>query len=205
MTRNIISNLLLLLLLTSCISLKKDLNDIPSGKYKLDKAHSSVIFRVKHLGMSNYTARFTKFDAELDFNNINPTKSILTASISANSIKTDFPFPEKKDFDKFLAYNENWLNAKEFPKISFQSTKITRSGLKKAIITGNLTMLGITKEIKLKAEFNKAYKNKPYVGLPALGFSAKAKINRNDWGFGALIPSISDEVEIIIETEFHKS
>ena len=65
-------------------------------------------------------------------------------------------------------------------------------------------MLGVTKEIKLKAKFNKAYKVKPYVGKAALGFSASAKIKRSEWGFDTFVPSIGDEVEIIIETEFHK-
>ncbi len=55
-------------------------------------------------------------------------------------------------------------------KISFKSKKITRTGPRKATITGDLTMLGVTKEIKLKAKFNKAYKVKPYVGKAALGF-----------------------------------
>ena len=204
MKKNIIASILVLLSLSSCIAVKKEIAEIPSGTYEIDKAHSSVIFRVDHLGLSKYTARFTKFDAKLEFDNENPSKSSIETTIKANSVKTDFPFVQRKDFDKFLAYNENWFNARKFPEISFQSKKITRTGPRKATITGDLTMLGVTKEIKLKAKFNKAYKVKPYVGKAALGFSASAKIKRSEWGFDTFVPSIGDEVEIIIETEFHK-
>jgi polyisoprenoid-binding protein YceI len=204
MIKKILQLVLIGALTTSCVVGLSGIKDLPSGKYELDAAHSSVHFKVKHLGLSNYTARFTNFKADLDLNTQKPRKSKLVAVIKSNSIKTDYPFKKKKNFDKFLSHNENWLNSKKFPDIKFESTKITRLAGKSGTMRGNLTMLGVSKPIKFKVTFNKAYKSKPYSMVAALGFSAVATIKRSEWGFNALIPSISDKVEIIIETEFHK-
>ena len=193
------------LYVSSCTSLKKEIAQMPSGKYELDKAHSSVHFRVKHLGLSFYTARFTDFDANLDFNSQKPHKSALTAVIKADSIRTDFPFLKRKDFDRLLAYDKSWFNAKKYPEIKFEAKSIARSLTNKSVIKGDLTMLGVTKPVDLEVQFNGSYKNKPFANVPALGFSAKANIKRSDWGFDTFVPNIGDDVEIIIETEFHKA
>ena len=192
------------LLAASCSSTIKEAMYVSSGAYKLDMAHSSVHFKVSHLGLSFYTARFTDFDADLDFDAKNPTKSKIKTVIKANSVKTDYPFLEIKNFDRFLSKNENWLNSRKYPNITFESTKIKRTGFKSGAMYGNLTMLGQTHPVKFKVTFNGAYKNKPHSGKSALGFSAKAVIKRSMWGFDAFVPNIGDDVEIIIETEFEK-
>ncbi len=189
----------------SCVNnLPEHFEPVPAARYELDKSHSSIHFKVKHLGLSNYTARFTDFTINLGFDMDNPEASKVIATVNPNSIKTDYPFPNKKNFDKFLSQNENWFNSKKFPKITFNSTKIKRTSAQKGIMEGNLTMLGVTKPAKFKVTFNGSYKNKPFSNVPALGFSAIGKIKRSDWGFDTFVPSIGDEVEIIIETEFHK-
>lgn len=191
--------------LFSCTnSAVEQVKTMPSGKYNLDMEHSSLLFRVNHMGLSNYTARFTDFDADLNFNSVDPAKSELNASVKANSIRTDFPAMKKKSFDEFLSKNENWFNSKDFPEIKFESTKIKMLGKKRGIMEGNLTMLGVTKPATFRITFNGSYVSRPFSGVPALGFSAIGTIKRSDWGFNAFIPTVSDEVEIIIETEFNK-
>ena len=64
---------------------------ISSGTYKLDKSHASLIFKVNHMGFSNYTARFKRFDAELKFDPKKPADSQVTATIDPTSIETDYP------------------------------------------------------------------------------------------------------------------
>jgi polyisoprenoid-binding protein YceI len=178
--------------------------EMPAGAYELDMTHSSVHFKVKHLGLSNYTARFTDFSADLNLDSSNPPKSSMVAIIKSDSIETDFPFPAKKNFDKFLSQNESWLNSNKYPEIKFESTSIKRIGARDGVMKGNLTMLGVTKPATFNVIFNGLYKKKPHSGLAALGFSATTKIKRSEWGFGAFVPAIGDEVTIIIETEFHK-
>lgn len=181
------------------------LADMPFGAYKLDPAHASLTWRVSHLGLSNYTARFTKLDATLQFDAKDPTKSVLIATVDPTSVKTDFPNPETKDFDKELATGKDWFNAVQFPEIKFESTKIERTGEKTGKIYGNLTFMGVSKPLVLDAKFNGAYLKKPFAEVPSLGFSATAKIKRSDWGFSTYVPNIGDDIELIIEVEFNKA
>lgn len=183
----------------------QEVKEMPSGEYIPDLSHTSVIFRVSHMGLSKYTARFTDVDAKLNFDPQDPTKSTLVATIKPDSIKTEYPFPKKENFDKFLSENENWFNSKKFPEIKFESTNIKKIGNSKATVDGNLTMFGVTKPMQLEVTYNGSYKSKPHSGKPALGFSAVGKIKRSDWGFGAFVPMLGDEVEIIIETELEKN
>jgi polyisoprenoid-binding protein YceI len=179
---------------------------MPSGVYRIDPAHASVTWRVSHLGLSNYTARFAKIDASLDFDAKDPTQSKLTASVDPLSVRTDFPAPDKKDFDAVLATGETWFNGGKFPTISFVSTSIERVGPDKGIVSGNLTMLGVTKPATMEVKFNGAYAEKPFSApvAAALGFSGTMTIKRSDWGFNTYVPMIGDEVAIQIEAEFEQ-
>ncbi len=179
-----------------------DLEGMPSGLYELDKNHASLIWKVSHLGLSNYTARFTDFDIDIDFNAFEPAASRVRATIDPTSVETDFPEPEKKDFDKELAMKESWFNAEQFPQITFMSTSVEKTGDNTGKVTGDLTFLGVTKPVTLDVVFNKAIGNHPFANKPALGFSATTTIKRSYFGLTTYIPQIGDEVEIIIEAEF---
>jgi polyisoprenoid-binding protein YceI len=179
--------------------------EMPSGIYTLDKSHASVTWKVSHLGLSNYTARFATMDSELNFDAAKPENSSVKATIDVSSIRTDFPATPEKDFDKKLAEDADWFNGTKFPTITFQSTKIERTSETTAKIHGDLTMLGVTKPMTLDAVFNGAYLKKPFADVPGLGFSATGKINRSDWGFSTYVPNIGDSIEILIEAEFHKA
>jgi polyisoprenoid-binding protein YceI len=178
---------------------------MPSGVYTLDDSHTSVTWKVSHLGLSNYTARFAKAEAKLTFDAKDPTKSTLVASVDPLSIKTDYPDADKKDFDAKLAKDPEWFNAGKFPTISFASTKIEKTGETTGKVHGNLTMLGVTKPLVLDVTFNGGMEKKPFAEVPALGFSATAKLKRSDWGFATYVPTIGDEVTVLIETELHKA
>jgi polyisoprenoid-binding protein YceI len=175
---------------------------MPGGLYKLDETHASLIWRVSHLGLSQYTARFTKFDADLMFDGQDVTKSKVRATIDPTSLKTDYPYPEEKDFDKKLIDGKQWFNVAQFPSITFQSTKIEKTGDTTGKMTGDLTFLGVTKPVTLDVTFNKALGNHPFQNKPALGFSATGSLKRSDFGMDAYIPNIGDEVEVILEVEF---
>ena len=100
-------------------------SELPSGNYSLDKTHASLIWEVSHFGLSDYTARFTDFDIDIDYNAEDPASSVVTATVNPLSIKTDYPNADEKDFDKKLSEGEEWLNAGEYPEITFKSTSIT--------------------------------------------------------------------------------
>jgi polyisoprenoid-binding protein YceI len=174
---------------------------VPAGEYALEKTHASLTFTVTHLGLSNYTMRFASYDATIVLDPQNPTKSTVTATIDPKSIRTDFPFPEKEDFDKVIA--DKFLKSAENPTITFQSTGLQATGKKTGKLSGNLTLLGVTKPVVLDVTLNAAT-NHPFRKVPALGFSATGSFKRSDFGSTDLQGPVGDEVKLRIEAEFLK-
>ena len=177
---------------------------LPAGIYVSDETHTSVTFKVNHMGLSNYTARFAKADAELNFDPADPTKSSVKASVDPLSIRTDYPHAEQKDFDKELSSSADWFNAEKFPSISLASTRIEKTGENTGKMYADLTFLGVTKPVTLDVTFNGAYAEHPMTKAPAMGFSATGTIKRSDFGLDQHIPMIGDEVSVLIEIEFKK-
>ncbi len=178
---------------------------MPSGIYTMDKSHASLIFKVNHLGLSNYTARFKDFNADLDFNPADVTKSKLKVSVNPASVETDYPNPEQKDFNKKISEEKEWFNSKKFPTINFESTSIKKTGENTGKVNGKLTFLGITKPVTLDVNFNGAYDSHPMDKKTSMiGFSAKTKIKRSKFGMNVAVPYVGDDVDVIIEMEFRK-
>ena len=201
----LVANIFLINLYTvSADAASADYQTMPAGTYQLDKTHASLTWKVSHLGLSNYTARFTNFDAEILFDPKNPEQSTVKATIDPSSIETDYPYPQEKDFDKKLVEKEEWFNANQFPEIIFTSTAITLNGDNTAVMTGELTFLGVTHPVSLDVTFNGAMKKQPFSKKPTLGFSASGSLKRSDWGMATYVPNIGDKVMLLIEAEFAK-
>jgi polyisoprenoid-binding protein YceI len=176
---------------------------VPSGAYDLDPTHASIVWRVDHLGLSMYTARFTKFDMDLNLDVEDPSKSSVTATIDPTSIRTDYP--GQKDFDGNLASQPNFFNAGDHPQISFESTGVEMTGDETATITGDLTMLGQTLPVTFDAELHGALAKHPFAGgKPAIGFTATGTVDRSAYGMSA-VPNIGTEVTVMISAEFIKA
>jgi polyisoprenoid-binding protein YceI len=180
--------------------------DVPAGDYKLDKPHATLIFRVNHLGFSNFTARFRRFDAQLRFDPRNLTATQLTATIDARSIETDYPDPNY-DFNGELQ-GEPWLNAAKFPEMTFRTTQVEDLGNDALRVHGELTLRGVTKPIVLDAKYNGGYLKHPMDPQARVGFSARGVLRRSDFGISGGIPpagsnlGVGDQVTVIIESEF---
>jgi polyisoprenoid-binding protein YceI len=179
----------------------------PAGTYTLDRNHASLIFRVNHLGFSHYTARFTRFEAKLEFDPADPAASIVTATIDPSSIETDNPDPTL-DFDHQLQ-NRDWLNTAQFPQMTFRSTTLELTGPNTARMTGELGLHGVTHPVSLDVTFNGGYAGHPLDPSGArIGFSAQGSLKRSEFGISEGVPppgstfGVSDEVEILIEAEF---
>jgi polyisoprenoid-binding protein YceI len=179
--------------------------EAPAGAYKLDKAHASLIFRVNHIGFSNYTARFANFDAQLQFDPAKPEASSVTATIDAKSLSLENPPPG------FLneLLNPKWLDAAGHPQMTVLSTKVELTGPNTARITGDFTLKGVTLPVTMEATFNGGYAGHPYDPQARIGFSARGSLMRAQFGVKEGVPppgstmGVSDNVEIIIETEFN--
>lgn len=176
----------------------------PAGTYKMDHNHSSLTWKVNHFGLSNYTARFTRFDATLDIDPASPESAKILVTLDPTSVRTDYRSEEGRNFDKELGDAEKYFNAKKFPQVVFASTRVERTGATTARITGDLTMRGITKPLTIEVTLNGA-KRHPSAGVPALGFSGVAKLKRSDFDMTFMLPLVGDEVTLLIEAEFLKS
>lgn len=200
--------LLCALSLAGCVSwvfAKSPFNNMPNGQYQVDLSHASIVWKVSHLGLSNYVARFADFDANIDFDANDISNSKVTASINPMSIQTAYPNAEQKDFDKALATENGWFNAGEFAEITFNSTSIEMVGENTAIMVGDLTFLGVTKPVTLDVVFNGAMQRQPFSGKPTLGFSATTTLSRSAWGMSKYVPQVGDSVSVMIEGEFAKT
>lgn len=176
--------------------------ELPAGVYTVDKYHASLTWKVSHMGMSNYTARFKHYEADITFDPADITKSSVTAKIDPTSLETDFAPTPEKDFNKNLITQEDWFNAGKFPEITFKSTRIEQTGDNTGKIHGDLTFLGVTKPVTLDATFNGGYAAHPFTKKAAMGFSATTSLSRSDFGMTHYVPMIGDKVDIIIEAEF---
>lgn len=181
--------------------------DVPAGAYTLDRAHASLIFRVSHLGFSNYTARFRRFDAQLQFDPANPAASSVTAKIDPSSLETDYPDPATLDFNAELQ-NDQWLNTAKFPEMTFRSTAVELTGPNTMRINGELALRGVTRPVILDATFNGGYAGHPMDPHARIGFSAHGSLKRSEFGIAFGVPEVgstmgvSDAVEVLIEAEF---
>jgi len=184
--------------------------DVPAGDYGLDLTHGSLTWKVNHMGLSNYTARFAKWDATITFDPANLSASKVVATIDPTSVKTDYPGDYKKShaqtgfksWDEDLAKSDKFFNAGKFPTITFTSTSVETTGEKTGKVTGDLTFLGVTKPVTLDVTFNGSKNPHPFVPAAAIGFSATGAIKRSDFGVAFPPGAVGDDVQIVIEGEF---
>lgn len=175
----------------------KEIPQNASGTYTLDTSHANIFFSANHLGFSNYYGRFNKMEGTLTFDATAPHRSVIEMKVYTGSVDTN-----NSEMDAKLQ-DASFLQSQNFPLATFTSTKVTKQGDDKGIITGNLTLLGVTKPITLHVDFN-GYAVNQYTRTPTLGFSARGKFKRSDFGMISYIPDVSDEVSLIIEAEFNK-
>jgi len=179
--------------------------DIPAGHYTLDKTHSTIIFKISHLGFSFYTGSFSHFDATMEVDPARLESASLTATIDVDSL--GIPEPPEGFVAELLG--PDWLNAGQFPQMVFHSTKVVATGAGTAQVTGDLTLNGKTVPVTFDATLNGGYAGFPGFDPHArIGFSAHGSLLRSAFGIEKGLPpagtsmGVGDRVEFMIETEF---
>ncbi len=168
-----------------------------STKWNLDPAHSEITFKVRHMMISNVKGEFKNFNVDLEsedenFKNVKANATIDTASISTNNT----------DRDNHLK-SADFFNTEAHPQITFETDSLNDD------ITGNLTINGVTKPVKLEVDFGGI--NVDPWGQTKAGFSFEGKIKRSDFGlnWNAALEAggvmVSDEVKIAGELQFVKA
>lgn len=178
--------------------------DLPAGTYRLDPSHASLVFSVDHLGFSQYTAGFDRFDATLEIDPADPVSAALTAVVDVASLDLPSPpdgFPE-------MMLSVAWLNAGSHPQITFVSDTIRLTGDRQADVSGQLTFLGVTRPVALSVGFNGGYAGHEMDPNARIGFSATGQLARSGFGMTIGIPpegstmGVGDVVSFRIEAEF---
>lgn len=166
--------------------------------YVLDASHSQVVFSYNHLGYSTSYGMFSGFEGEIMFDAENPAASSVTVAMPTRSMLTGW----QERFEHFMS--EDFFGADEADMITFASTGIEVTGENTALITGDLTMNDVTKEVVLDARLNLANTH-PMAGKPWAGFEATASILRSDFGLDMFTPFVGDEVALMISVEAMKA
>lgn len=169
--------------------------------YKIDAAHSDILFKVKHLMITTVTGQFKAFDATLTADKEDFSDAAVTFTADINSVDT-----RSEQRDTHLK-SDDFFNAEKFPEMKFVSTSVSKTddGL---VVKGDLTIRDVTKPIELKAEYSGTMVD-PW-GQTKVGFEAEGKIKRKEFGLGwdAVTEAggvvVSDDVKLQLNIQFIK-
>ena len=167
-------------------------------KYTVDASHAQIVFSYNHLGFSTGYGMFSGYDGEIMFDQAEPAASSVSVSFPVRSMLTGW----EARFEHFMS--ADFFDAADDEMISFASTGIEVTGETTALITGDLTLNGVTKPVVLDGVLNQAGDH-PMEGKPWAGFSATTTLLRSDFNLGAFAPFISDEVQVQISLEAMKA
>jgi len=166
-------------------------NSDATGSYVIDSGHSSVVFRVTHLGAAPFYGRFNDIKGDFTFDAANPEKSTVNVMIDPASIDTN-----SKNRDGHLK-SPDFLNVKQFPKLTFKSKSLKKSGDGWKLI-GDLNLHGVTKEITADFEWVGTGEFRDQVKG---GFGAEFTVKRSDFGMDYMQGPLSDEITIMVGVE----
>ncbi len=171
--------------------------------YKIDPAHSTAHFSVRHMMVTNVRGAFSKVEGTVVIDTDNPAASSVDATIDASTVNTN-----EAQRDAHLKSGD-FLDVEKYPTLAFKSKKIDRDG-DDWKVTGDLTLHGVTKEVVLKVDGPTEETKDPY-GNIRVGASAATKIKRSDFGltWNAVLEAggiaVSDDLKIEIELSLIKS
>ncbi|UXY30140.1 YceI family protein [Streptomyces sp. HUAS TT20] len=145
-----------------------------TGEYTIDPAHTTIGFVARHAMVTNVKGGFLEFTGSLHLDGSDPTKSTASLDVKMDSIDTG-----NADRDGHLK-SSDFFRTDEFPAMTFRSTKAEALGGDDYRITGDLSILGVTKPLSIDLEFNGSAKD-PF-GNERVGFEGRTEILRSEWG-----------------------
>jgi len=172
-----------------------------ADEYTIDPAHSAIRFTAKHMMVTSVTGFFGKWDATINYDPKDVSKTVITATIDATTINTQV---DQRDTHLKSA---DFFDVAKSPTVTFKSTKVS-GGKGKLKVIGDLTIRGITKPVTLDVTGPSAEYKDPY-GNTKVGAEATTEISRKEWGLvwnkaiegGELV---SDKIQITIPLELAK-
>lgn len=170
--------------------------------WQIDMAHTHIQFTVRHMMISKVRGHFERFAGTIEADEQAPERTTVEVQIDAASINTREP-----QRDGHLR-SPDFLNAEQYPYLTFKSKRVERVDSTRARLVGDLTIRDVANEVVVDVEYVGQAKS-PWGGV-SVGFNGYTKINRKDWGLvwnqaletGGVL--VGDEVEISIELELKK-
>jgi polyisoprenoid-binding protein YceI len=166
---------------------------VSAETFAVDTAHSSVVFGVKHMNVSNFYGRFNRMTGTFTLDDADAAGSAIEITIETESIDTA---NEKRDAHLKSA---DFFNSREFSKITFKSTKVESAGAEKFKVTGDLNLHGVTKSITVDVE--RTGKGSDGRGGVRCGIETRFTIKRSDYGMDYMLNGVGDEVSLIVSLE----
>ncbi len=171
-------------------------------KWAIDPMHSEVQFKVKHLVISTVTGFFKSFEGELDTVNDDFEDSEISFALNIDSIDTN-----QSQRDEHLK-SADFFDAAQYPQITFKSTSFKKTDDDEFELVGDLTVKGITKSVKLNAEYGGSTQD--FYGNTKGGFEVSGKINRKDFGLtwdgvteaGSVV--VGEDIKLLINLQLAK-
>ena len=164
-------------------------------RYRIDPEHVSVNFSMQHSKWAKYQGTIRSIVGAIVFDRENISASSVQVEMLAASVDT----LDKTRDAELQAYG--FLQGSEFPKITFESTTVEKTGDRTGRIIGDLTMAGVKKPVALHVVFDGEGKS-GWDGLMRVGFSATGSVNTNDFGMTGLAAlDIGPELDFTIEVE----
>lgn len=164
-----------------------------TGSYVIDPTHTAVTFSIGHLGVSKTAGRFNDISGTIEWNEESPEKSVIDVSVKVASVDTN-----NAERDKHLN-SADFFNSENFTALTFKSTSVKKVEGKTYEITGDLTVLGVTKPLTVKADFLGSATD-PWGGF-RIGGSSSFDIKRSDFGMSNMINLIADDVAVNVDIE----
>jgi polyisoprenoid-binding protein YceI len=164
-------------------------------EYTIDTSHAQIVFSYDHLGFSTTTGMFGDITGTITFDAEDPAASSVNATFPVASLMTGF-----QGRDEHFASPDFFGAEGAAPEVTFVSTGIEVTGENTALITGDLTLNGVTQEVVLDTVLNQQGTH-PMEQKPWLGFDATTTLTRSEWNLGMFAPAVSDEVEVSISIE----
>jgi polyisoprenoid-binding protein YceI len=166
---------------------------LAADTYQVDAVHSSVVFRIKHLGVGYIYGRFNDISGMVVLDDKNPGDSTFQFQVKADSVDTNNP---KRDGH---LKSPDFLNAKEFPTISFKSKEVKLLKASTYEVTGDMILHGVTKPLTVKLQ--QVGTGKDPFGKYRTGFECNVTIKRGDFGMRFMPEAVGDDVWLLVGFE----
>jgi polyisoprenoid-binding protein YceI len=171
--------------------------------YTMDPYHTFTHFEIDHNGVSYIRGMFTKNSGKFTVDRAAKTGSVElmveTASVSTGD-NDKGARPRARDEHLRTA---DFFNVAEFPRMTFHSSGVKFAGDSPAEITGNLTLLGVTKPVALKVE-RWVCKDNPMSKKPMCGGNATGTLKRSEFGMKYGLPNLGDDLKLFVSFEAYK-